>query len=48
MSMQCVSHQSERSSVTLGSFSLTAIIIKVWGESLLVSCYTFYKKEIYI
>lgn len=49
MSMQGVSHQSERSSMTLGSFRLTVIIIKLGGgEILLVSCYTFYKKEIYV
>lgn len=50
MSMQGVSHQSEHSSMTLGSFRLTVIIIKLEGgeEILLVSCYAFYKKEIYM
>lgn len=48
MSMQGVSHQSERSSMTLGSFRLTVIIIKLGGGILLVSCYAFYKKEIYV
>lgn len=48
MSMQGVSHQSERSSMTLGSFRLTVIIIKLGGGRSSLSLVTPFIKKKYM